>query len=78
MRHHQRVRAAVARLRLLEPVGVAFLVAEAQGIEGRFGQLNLSVLTLVEQETEAPLGIEAQMMAAVAADEQVRLELAVK
>src|SRR4029077_19190116 len=78
VRPDQGVTAAVPRLCLFEAIGVAFLIAEAQGIERRLAQLDLRVSALVEQQGEAALGIETQMVPAIAADEQVRLELAMK
>src|SRR5690242_2792552 len=78
MRHDKRVARAALRLRLAKPFGIAFAIAELEWIDDRLGQLDAGVAAVIEQHGEAPLRIESQMMAAIAANEERRLEIAVK
>ena len=65
-------------LRLLEALGVAFAVPELERVGRRFRQLDGLVDALVEQHPQALLGADTQVVAAVRADQQVGLELAVE
>ena len=69
---------AERRLPFLQPVGVAFAVAESQRIDDRPRQFDPGKAAVVEQHLEAPLGADAQMMAAIAADVKIGFELAIK
>ena len=69
---------AAFRLRLAKPVGITLAVAELEWIDDGLRQLDARVAALIEQHREAPFRIEPEMMSAIAADEEDRLEIAVK
>src|SRR5208282_6861673 len=71
MRHDDRIGEARLALRFLEAVAVALEVAE-------LGQIDPVVLAVVEEHREPLLGREPHVMAAVRADVEVRLKLAME
>src|SRR5579883_486021 len=65
-------------LRLLEAIAVALAVAEFKWIGDRLGQFDARAAAFIEQQRQPLFGIEPQVMAATAADEEIGLEVAVE
>ena len=79
MRDNDRVAARpMGRLRLFQAVAIAPAVAKAQRVDDRLGQFDAREVAIVEQDREAPRGADAQMVAAVAANVEIGVELAVE
>ncbi len=65
-------------VRLLEPVGIALAIAEAQRIDDRLRQLDAGEFAVVEQHGETALRIEPHVERAGVADIEIGLELAME
>src|SRR5262249_29188365 len=65
-------------LRLAQPVAVAFGVAELERVRLALGQLDAAILAIVEQQLQPARGRKAHVIAAMGADMQRRLQLAVE
>jgi hypothetical protein len=65
-------------LGFLQPVGIAFEVAEFQRVGDRLGQFDAVVCAVVEHHLQPLLHIDPQMMVAMLADEEVFLQVPVE
>ena len=77
-RGDQRILLAGLGAGLLQPVGVALVVAERSGSAGTSGAGSASMDAVIEQRGETLLGADAHMMAALRADVLRRDQIAVE
>src|SRR3546814_5775519 len=78
MRHYNRIFFAGLALRVPEALRIAFLVAELQRVGRRLGKFDSGMAAPIEQHRQALLGRNPEMVPAMRADMQVRLEIAMK
>src|SRR3546814_20405504 len=78
MRHHDGLVGTVLGLGLAQAVAVALAVAELQRVERHLRQLDRLELAVVKQQLQAPPRGDAHVEAAVRADPQAVLQLAVE